>query len=99
MSRTIRRKNQTHGYMWDEERYCSNWGDYSPESDEYKKRKSFYHSDSFDVTFKEPGPSWFRNLYTERPLRRENKQELKKFLLDPEYEPMCEERGKLEYWT
>lgn len=99
MSRTIRRKGEKNKNLWYVERYFSNWGDYSPDSIEWKRRKSYYHSDSFDVTFKEPGPSWFRNLYTERPLRRKNKNELKKFLNNPEYEPMCEERGKLKYWT
>jgi hypothetical protein len=49
--------------------------------------------------FKEPGPAFFRNLYTERPLRRESKRQLKKFLLTPEFEVILDSKGKLEYWT
>lgn len=51
------------------------------------------------IRFKEPGPSWFRNLYTERPLRRQTKRELQKYMADPDYEPMIYSKGKLEYWT
>lgn len=73
--------------------------EYDRDSKEYAKGKARYHSDGGTWSFKEPGPSWFRNLFTERPLRRHTKRELQKFMLDPEYEPMVEEMGKLEYWT
>jgi hypothetical protein len=72
---------------------------FSKDSIEGKKKLAKYHSDTGTIRHKEPGPSWFRNLYTERPLRRRNKKELNKFLKDSEYDPMCDVRGKLEYWT
>ena len=70
-----------------------------PGSQEYKERVAKYYSDAGTTDFKEPGPSWFRNLFTERPLRRYNKEELRRYLQNPDYEPMVEEKGKLEYWT
>ena len=98
MSRTYRRKVDK-GTMNDWAFRYSIWRiqDYSEE--ELNRLRSRYHSDSYDCSFKEPGPSWFRNLYTERPNRRKNKLEIRKFILDPDYEPMCIEKGKLEYWT
>jgi len=51
-------------------------------------------------SFKEPGPSWFRNLFEERPLRRNSKRELQKFMYDEGYEPIIDSipRKKI-YWT
>ena len=109
MSRTYRRKNGSGSGWRDKEWYCSEYIVTSPcgarrvplehYTFEYKAASARYHSDSGTYSFKEPGPSWFRNLFTERPLRRYNKKELRKFMSNPEYEPMCSAKGKLEYWT
>lgn len=109
MSRTYRRtKNYSKGWMTDKGYYCSEWtwdcGYYhqiplSKDSEEYKRKSAKYHSDAGTTNFKEPGPSWFRNLYSERPQRRFNKNELHKFMLDTNYEPMCVEMDKMPYWT
>ena len=48
---------------------------------------------------KEPGPSWFRNLTSERPQRRESKRQLTKFLLDPDFEVLLDSKPPLEYYT
>lgn len=72
---------------------------FSETSEEGKKRLAHYHSDAGTIRCKEPGPRFWRNLTAERPLRRYNKQELKKFMKDSDYEPMCLEMGELEYWT
>lgn len=69
-----------------------------PHEKEYKRQLARHHRDQW-VSFKEPGPHWFRNLFTDRPLRRDSKRELQKFMLDPDYEPIIESKGKLEYWT
>jgi hypothetical protein len=113
MSKTIRRKNATSNGWTDLDWYISetiypfeefrSWVSvilpYPKDSREYKKGKARFHSDGETSSCKEPGPSWFRNLYTERPMRRQAKRELQKFMLDPNYEPIVEEKGKLEYWT
>ena len=48
---------------------------------------------------KEPGPSWFRRLFTQRPYRQEAKREIHNFMVDETYEPMILSKPKLEYWT
>lgn len=68
-------------------------------SPEYIKGKARFHSDMGTTSCKEPGPHWFRNLYSDRPLRRHNKNELRKYILDHDYEPICLEYWKLDYWT
>ena len=69
-------------------------------SKNYKIELNKFYSDSNNYRCcKEPGPSYFRNLTTERPLRRYNKLELHKYILDYEYEPNIIAKGKLEYWT
>ena len=98
MSRTYRRRYDK-GTLNDWSFRSSIYNIYDYSEEEINRLRSIYHSDSFDCSFKEPGPSWYRNLVDERPARRKNKQELRKFLLDPEYEPMCIEKCKLKYWT
>ncbi len=52
------------------------------------------------IRFKEPGPSWFRNLFEERPLRRTSKKELQKFMANEDYEPMIDPKQRKKiYWT
>ena len=71
-----------------------------PNSKKYQEDLRNFHSDHFSAAaFKEPGPSWFRNLYGNRPLRRDSKEELRKYMLDQEYDPMIPEKNKLPYWT
>ena len=84
---------QNHSYGWS----CY-YRFLDKESKEGRAKLAHFRSDSYRE-FKEPGPSWFRNLFTERPLRRKAKRELHKFFIDPEYEPIIETMGKLEYWT
>ncbi len=72
---------------------------YNHKSKEYKRGLAQFHSDAHTNTCKEPGPSWFKNLTHERPLRRKHKNELRKVLLDNNYEPDIIARGKLDYWT
>jgi hypothetical protein len=70
----------------------------------YEKKvvnKTTYWKMHKDSTYrcKEPGPSWFRNLFTERPQRREAKRQLNKFLLDPDFEVLLDSKATLEYYT
>jgi len=50
-----------------------------PTTKEYKIKRSEYYRDKTH-NFKEPGPSWFRNLFSTRPLRGKARQELHKFM-------------------
>lgn len=104
MSRTYRRKNLPIPYYVKQElvriaRFRWVWADIDPESKEYKKKIAKHYSDKGTLKFKEPGPAWFRSIFTERPQRREAKRELQKFLKDEEYEVMLIPKNPLEYWT
>lgn len=113
MSRTIRRKNAPYngnrGYKWSVrdvgwEKINGRWYRthlvYEPDTIEYKKGISEFHRDDDTIGYsKEPGPAWYRNMLAERPLRRKHKNELRKAILDDEYEPDVVAKGKLTYWT
>lgn len=104
MSRTIRRKSAKYeAKSW----ILKNWvnaGGYLkqvsvPEkSREGQKALAKFHSDGHP-SFKEPGPSWFRNLFAERPQRREAKRQLTQFLKNPENEVVLRSKDPLPYWT
>ena len=109
MSRTYRRKNTTNaGWYLNLDFYTSElvrngwhweWVPYPKDSKQYKKGYAKYHGDHGTHNFKEPGPSWFRNLFSTRPERRKAKRELQKYMSNDEYEPMILKKGKLPYWT
>lgn len=91
-----------HNYSWS----CDTvWWYYGESYEEYPTEhqmataRARYHSDAATSSFKEPGPSWFRRMFETRPSRRKNKRELQRYMLDTEYEPMCFDKGPLDYWT
>lgn len=114
MSRTYRRRKTTQNGMWSDLNFYTSevvhpWGEfwytayvrvpYPKDSPEYKKGKAKFHSDSGTTSFKEPGPSWYRRMTTERPAKRKAKRELQKFMYNEEYEPMILPKEPLDYWT
>lgn len=112
MSRTYRRKEGIGCGYQDKTWACSEWvrityknGDsrlnrvpLPKDSDAYKKASSIYHSDTGTHYFKEPGPSWFRNVFCERPQRREARRQLRKYMLNEEYEVCLNAKDHLPYW-
>lgn len=70
-----------------------------PGTREYRRKSARYHSDAGTTNFKEPGPSWFRNMFCERSQRRDAKQQLKKYMLNEEYEVCLMAKNPLPYWT
>ena len=75
------------------------WVDYIFGSPEYKRGSARYHSDGGTYYCNEPGPKWFRNLTAERPHKRDAKNQLRRFVLDPSFEVVIFSKPKLEYWT
>ena len=103
MSRTIRRKNAYYEYYW----VLRDWdfsGEYlkcipiEAKSNVGKQRLAKFHSDA-NKAFQEPGPSWFRNLTTERPQRRDAKRQLHRYLQGEDIEVILNPQDKLDYWT
>ena len=70
-----------------------------PNTNEYKRKSARYHSDAGTTSFKEPGPSWFRNMFCERSQRQDAKQQLKKYMLDEEDAVCLLAKRPLPYWT
>lgn len=68
------------------------------DSNEGIRRNRKFHSDKSN-NFKEPGPSWFKNLCTIRPERRRTKRELNKFFNNTEYEVQLYSKYFYKYWT
>lgn len=122
MSRTVRRKNDTHEYYWvliefthvdnipkDLEKYdkvvSPRWVSsydfvdihYDPKSKLGKKLINRYHSD-VNRYHGGKGPGWFYNLYCQKPYRQEARKEIKKSLLDDEYEVILPSKPKAVYW-
>ena len=105
MSRTFRRTNVSTLEKWFVNHrlemnrpYGVRWVEIQHNSNEYKKKLAIFQSDSYRDGCREPGPKWFRTLVAERPQRRFNKNELIKFMLNPEYETMCVDMCYLPYW-
>lgn len=109
MSRTYRRKEGFGPGYQDKKWYCDEWVHQygyhyiliplDPTSDEYRKKSAKYHSDANSHNFKEPGPRWWRNMRTNRPLRRDSDREIRKYMLNEEYEVVIDTKGKRPYWT
>jgi len=73
---------------------------YRADSKTGRKLLSISASDAATSSCKEPGPSWARRLYCDRPARRAAKRELQKYIqYDGEYEPMILAMEPLPYWT
>lgn len=103
MSRTFRRKNETKDLWWVltdcvYHRQSRRVIRYNKSGKEAKIALAKYRSDAY-VGFREPGPTWFRNMFVERPQRRQAKEQLRKFILDTEYVVLLRPKNKLKYWT
>ncbi len=101
MSKTFRRKQPRDDYSWVLSAYVYRGPDrrIDPRSKEGKYELARYHSDMGTNLWREPGPSWYRTITRQRPLRREGARQLKKYLLNPEMEVIIEEMPPLEYWS
>ena len=107
MSRTYRNRSQPPHYLkivddsniWNGYSFTEyNWSPCDLCTEEGRKEIAIWRSDA-TREFKEPGPSWYRRLFTQRPHRQQARREIYKFMLDEEYEPMILSKPKLEYWT
>jgi len=72
---------------------------YRADSKTGRKLLSIAASDAATNSCKEPGPHHFRNLYSDRPLRRQAKEELRKYMYNEEHEVMIISMPPLPYYT
>lgn len=108
MSRTYRRKKANKHSWISEGWYTSEFIDteagfrrvpFPKHSKEYKQGLAKYRADHGTTNLKEPGPSWFRNLFYTRPSRVAIRGELAKFRKDSSYEVISDPICYLPYWT
>ncbi len=105
MSRTYRFKSSS--YMGADVlgEWCmtDNWTWYrvkhEPSSKEGKKRLARHRSDKKWGFYKSIGPSWFHNMFAQRPYRRDIKKQLHRYVREEEFEVQLLRRPKREYWT
>lgn len=71
---------------------------YTEKCKEGKKRLAKYHSDSIGYKYNRTGPGWWKTLTVQKPYRQRSRIELKKFLLDTEYEVVLESKPKKDWW-
>lgn len=83
--------------VYPEDSFRSNYVRLDKKSKEYKKRKAKYHSDAGTSHFREPGPGWFKTLYTLRPYRRKYKALAKKAMREDI--EIVVEHIRYQYWT
>ena len=109
MSRTYRRKNSWNE-RWNGKKWCVSVWSYTEDgiydkillesnSKEYEYASAKFHSDTGTHSHKEPGPSWFRNLYSQRPHRRQSRINLQRYVQGEDFDVIIEDKPKLPYWT
>ena len=69
-----------------------------PSSKEGRRRLARMHSDAKKGVMRWRGPSWFVHEYHQVPYRQRARQELHKFMKNPEYEVQLESKPHLTYW-
>ncbi len=64
----------------------------------YKKGWWKYHSDAMRFWSGNKGPMWWIREQIQRPYRRKAKQEIRKALMDDEYEAIIRDKPKRGWW-
>lgn len=97
MSRTYRRRGERHEYRWVLTEY--EWASYTlvpvlldARSEDGRKAIARFHSDAHS-TIGSPAPRWYRRVFDHR-LRTLNSRELRRWLVDPTYDPVFQGRHR-----
>lgn len=100
MSKTYRRKNKTWNFNPYQYSFDNGYLHRLPlnkDSQEFKKEKAHFHSDSYNGM---GVPHWYVNTFFEKPNRRKTKQELLKWIKNPEnYEVLLRKHTKDAGWS
>jgi len=97
MSRTYRRRGQTHEYRWvlrDRSDATPWWAHALLDSDSKEGRRAIarFHSDA-EVTMRSGPPHWFCRIFKRRQ-RNAGTRELLRWLADPGYDPVMQSRHR-----
>jgi len=97
MSRTYRRRRQRYEYRW----VLRDWEADVPfgtavlldlHSPEGRRAVARFHSDS-EITLRSSAPRWYRKVF-DRRLRTFNDKQLRRWLADPDYDPVMQVRHR-----
>jgi len=97
MSRTYRRRSERHEYCW----VLCDWNADAPSgaramldrhSREGRRAIARFHSDA-EFTMRSGAPHWFRRIFKRR-LRNANARQLRRWLLNPGYDPVMQPRHR-----
>jgi hypothetical protein len=75
-----------------------NWVKLDPTSKEAQDRIAKMHSDAKHGVMRWRGPGWFVRDFHQVPYRQRARQELMKFMKNPDYEVQIESKPYLTYW-
>ncbi len=97
MSRTYRRRGQTHEYRWvlRDRSGATPWWAYAlldRHSREGHRAIARFHSDT-EITMRSSAPRWYRRAFDHR-LRTMNDRQLRRWLADPGYDPVMQIRHR-----
>ena len=97
MSRTYRRRGQTHEYRWilrDPSDATPSWAHELLDSNSKEGRRAIarFHSEAY-WTLRSIAPRWYRRIFDHR-LRTFNARQLRRSLDDPDYDPVFEVRHR-----
>ncbi|HUL91193.1 MAG TPA: hypothetical protein VLV56_02495 [Burkholderiales bacterium] len=97
MSRTYRRRGQTHEYRWvlsDQSDNTPSWAHalLDRHSSEGRRAIARFHSDA-EVTIRSSAPRWYRRAFDHR-LRTMNDRQLRRWFDDPGYDPVTQIRHR-----
>ena len=97
MSRTYRRRGQTHEYSWvlrDPSDATPWWARTALDRRSHEGRRAIarFHSDA-EVTMRSGAPHWYRRAFDHR-LRTLNDRQLRRCLADPDYDPVFQIRHR-----
>ena len=105
MSRTYRFKSSEYmsKHILGDWEHTDDWRWYrvnhDPKSKEGKKRLAKHHSDKKWGFYNCKGPGWFHNYFSQRPYRRDAKNQLHRYVREEDFVVQLLRRPKREYWT
>ena len=97
MSRTYRRRGERHEYRWVLRELVFESGCFREEridrrSPQGRRAIARFHSDA-EFTMRSAAPGWYRRVFDHR-LRTMNDRELRRWLVDPGYDPVQQVRHR-----